>query len=136
MPLTPAQIEQLIAASRNVRLHSYSPYSEFGVGAAVLTKDGDVFAGTNVENSSYGLTICAERSAIYSAVAAGERTIEAIAISLSGEPIPCGACLQVMAEFNPQMTVLLDNVDTSLEDVQIMSLDTLLPRPFSLNPDA
>jgi len=92
---------KLIPAATAARLAAHAPYSSFKVGAALLTKDGRVFTGCNVENLSYGLTICAERNAIFAAVAAGVREFEAIAIVAdTREPVsPCGACRQVMAEF-------------------------------------
>ena len=91
----------LISAATAARLQAYAPYSNFQVGAALLSKDGRVFTGCNVENLSYGLTICAERNAVFAAVAAGVRDFEVIAIVAdTREPIsPCGACRQVMAEF-------------------------------------
>ncbi len=91
----------LIAAATAARLQAYAPYSNFQVGAALLAKDGRVFTGCNVENLSYGLTICAERNAVFAAVASGVREFEVIAIVAdTREPIsPCGACRQVMAEF-------------------------------------
>ena len=93
--------EQLLDAATAVRLRAYAPYSNFQVGAALLAKDGRIFTGCNVENLSYGLTICAERNAIFAAVAAGVREFDAIAIVAdTREPVsPCGACRQVMAEF-------------------------------------
>ena len=93
--------QQLLAAATAVRLRAYAPYSNFQVGAALLAKDGRIFTGCNVENLSYGLTICAERNAVFAAVAAGVREFEAIAIVAdTREAIsPCGACRQVMAEF-------------------------------------
>ena len=92
---------QLLTAAIAARLQAYAPYSNFHVGAALLAKDGRIFIGCNVENLSYGLTICAERNAIFSAIAAGVREFEAIAIVAdTREPVsPCGACRQVMAEF-------------------------------------
>ncbi len=91
----------LIAAATAARLQAYAPYSNFQVGAALLATDGRLFTGCNVENLSYGLTICAERNAVFAAIAAGVREFEAIAIVAdTREPIsPCGACRQVMAEF-------------------------------------
>ena len=93
--------QQLLAAATAVRLRAYAPYSNFQVGAALLAKDGRIFTGCNVENLSYGLTICAERNALFAAVAAGVREFDAIAIVAdTREPVsPCGACRQVMAEF-------------------------------------
>ena len=93
--------ESLIQSATAARLAAYAPYSNFQVGAALLAKDGRLFTGCNVENLSYGLTICAERNAIFAAVAAGAREFIAIAIVAdTREPVsPCGACRQVMAEF-------------------------------------
>ena len=94
----------LIAAAAAVRDCAYAPYSEFRVGAAVLAGSGKIYSGCNVENISYGLTMCAERIAIGSAVAAGETEILAVAVVADETELvrPCGACLQVMAEFSPQ----------------------------------
>ena len=91
----------LISAATAARLQAYAPYSNFQVGAALLAKDGRIFTGCNVENLSYGLTICAERNALFAAVTAGVREFDAIAIVAdTREPVsPCGACRQVMAEF-------------------------------------
>jgi len=91
----------LLKAAATARLQAYAPYSNFPVGAALLARDGRIFSGCNVENLSYGLTICAERNALFAAVAAGVREFSAIAIVAdTREPIsPCGACRQVMAEF-------------------------------------
>ena len=100
-------VETLLARAQAARQQAYAPYSRFSVGAAVAT-DAGVFSGANVENASYGLSICAERVAAASAVAAGARRIEAIAIvggSLRPTP-PCGACRQFLYEFNPDMLVL------------------------------
>ena len=97
-------IQTLIDAAQAAQLNSYSPYSKYKVGAAVLTKEGKIYTGTNIENASYGLTVCAERNALFSAIGAGEKDFEAIAITAGrqdtkGEVSPCGACRQVMQEF-------------------------------------
>jgi cytidine deaminase len=102
------QIEQLLAAARVASQQAYCPYSHFSVGAALLTSTGRVVAGCNVENASYGLTICAERNAIFQAVAAGERHIQAMAIytPTATPTAPCGACRQVLFEFGPDATIV------------------------------
>ena len=95
--------EKLVKAARSVMEQAYAPYSGFKVGAAVLGGSGAIYTGCNVENASYGLTVCAERAAVSNAVGAGEREIRAVAVAnSSGKPaFPCGACRQVMAEFSP-----------------------------------
>jgi cytidine deaminase len=90
---------ELVAAASRARARAHAPYSRFPVGAAVLTASGRVFAGANVENASYGLTVCAERVAIWKAVSEGETEIGAIAVVSDGGVSPCGACRQVMVEF-------------------------------------
>lgn len=99
---------ELVERALAARKEAYAPYSKFRVGAALLTRSGRVFAGANIENISYGLTICAERSAVAAAVSAGERDFAFIAIATdSKEPtVPCGACRQVLAEFNPSIDIL------------------------------
>ncbi|MFH1844493.1 MAG: cytidine deaminase [bacterium] len=121
--------DELIAAAREVRRQSYSPYSKFRVGAALLASNGTVYTGTNVENASFGLSICAERSALFQAVAAGVREFDAIAIYADGtEPTPpCGACRQVLLEFAPKLTIWLAAANSAVEE---LTLDTLLARPF------
>lgn len=111
--LTSAQAAALIEAAVAAKKHSYSPYSHFKVGAAVLTQDGTLYTGTNIENASYGLTVCAERNAIFKAVTEGHRRMTALAVCTDPVPgqafgTPCGACLQVMTEFmDPSAPVLL-----------------------------
>lgn len=104
------EAERLIEAAREVRARSYSPYSGFAVGAALLDSDGRVHTGTNVENASYGLTTCAERSAVSRAVAEGSRGFVAVAIvGPSGEPtMPCGSCRQILFEFAPDIEVIVE----------------------------
>lgn len=117
--------EALIAEAWKVRERAHAPYSLFKVGAALLAEDGRVFTGCNVENLSYGLTICAERVAIGSAVAAGvTRFVEVAVVADTGEPIsPCGACRQVLSEFGVP-AVTLANRERSV----VFTLDELLPR--------
>ena len=118
----------LRAAASKAREWSYAPYSKFTVGAAVLSKEGKIFVGCNVENISLGLTICAERSAIAAAVAAGHRNFEAIAIvtDFKKPALPCGGCRQVIAESNPSMKVL---AATMTGDAEQFSLKERLPLP-------
>ena len=122
------QFDNLIQRAIKGRLKAYAPYSRFAVGAAVQCKSGAIFAGSNIENISYGLTICAERIAIGSAVAAGEREFVAIAVAADTiEPIvPCGACRQFLAEFSPDLII----VSATLRgDRKIENLSRLLPDP-------
>lgn len=123
--------QQLIDAALAIRNNAYAPYSNFLVGAAVLTEDGTVFTGTNVENASYGLAICAERIAAGAAVAAGHRKITAVAVATTGGASPCGACRQFLSEFGDSMAVILVDVDHP-EHLQTNSLDKLLPAQFHL----
>jgi cytidine deaminase len=122
-------VDELVEAARLVQRNAYAPASKFRVGAAVLAEDGRVFVGCNVENASYGLTVCAERSAVCAAVAAGVRSLRAVAVvtDLREPARPCGACRQVLAEFGPRMAVLL--LGTGVQRV-VTSLDHLLPDPF------
>jgi len=122
------KFDNLIQSAIKGRLKAYAPYSRFAVGAAVQCKSGAIFAGSNIENISYGLTICAERIAIGSAVAAGEREFVAIAVAADTiEPIvPCGACRQFLAEFSPDLII----VSATLRgDRKIENLSRLLPDP-------
>ena len=117
----------LIEAARQVRERAYAPYSRFAVGAALRTKSGRVFTGCNVENLSFGLTICAERVAVGAAVAAGEREFEALAVVAdSKEPVtPCGACRQFLAEFSITLPVCSANLEGAVYE---SSIAELLPR--------
>ncbi|MDE0938784.1 MAG: cytidine deaminase [Pirellulales bacterium] len=122
--------EQLIATAVAACQQAYAPYSQFQVGAALLGNGGLIYTGVNVENASYGLTNCAERTAVFSAIAAGERVFEAMAIASTGGVAPCGACRQVLYEFAPHLTVLMIDV-TEKNRVTEVSLEALLPAPFS-----
>lgn len=129
MPRAPLHSEddRLLRAARAARRRAYAPYSHFPVGAAVLASDGSIYAGANVENVSFGLTQCAERVAIQSAVAAGRRRLRTLAVAGRDGISPCGACRQVMAEFGIE-TVLLAGPRGA---ATIVPLTTLLPRPFA-----
>lgn len=129
----------LLAAAAAAAGHAYAPYSRFGVGAALLTPEGRVFTGCNVENASYGLTICAERVALAKAVSEGERRFRAIAVAVagsnpgSGPCFPCGACRQVLAEFDRALPVILSGPDG---EPVVYTLDRLLPLPFPAAPSS
>ena len=126
--------DAVVQAAIEVRERAYATYSKFLVGAAVLAGDGRIFAGCNVENSSYGLTICAERAAVFAAVAAGQRRFELLAVATAGGATPCGACRQVLTEFAPELPILLVDVDKPGSIVEV-SLRDLLPGAFRLASD-
>ncbi len=123
------EINKLIDVAIKARSQSYSPYSGFAIGAALLTVDGQVFTGTNVENAAYGLTNCAERTAVFKAVSEGYREYEAIAIVADTErPVPpCGSCRQVLQEFGNDIIVIMANLKG--ENIQYTVSD-LLPGAF------
>ncbi|MDO5765229.1 MAG: cytidine deaminase [Elusimicrobiales bacterium] len=135
-PLTKEEQEKLLDAAQQARENSYSPYSKFKVGAAVLTADGSIFTGTNIENASYGLTVCAERNAIFAAVGAGKRKVRALALITQKLPgldfnSPCGACRQVMSEFiAPDAPVYIAVLDGPKRTVYAKQLQELMPFPF------
>lgn len=120
--------ETLIQMAREIRAQAYAPYSHFQVGAAVLTPSGRVFTGVNVENASYGLTICAERNAIGQMVAAGEQKIVAVAVATSNGVTPCGACRQVLREFGDEVEIWILAEETGR--VWHTTLAQLLPQAF------
>ncbi|WP_025733909.1 cytidine deaminase [Carnimonas nigrificans] len=129
--LSEQQIQTLLDAAIDARHHAYIPYSSFAVGAALLTRSGNIVSGCNVENASYGLCNCAERTAIFSAVAQGQRQFAAIAVAAdTSEPVsPCGACRQVLAEFcDADTRILLTNLTG---DVRECTISELLPGAFA-----
>ena len=123
-----SEIDRAFELAKQYRERAYAPYSGFTVGAALVAENGDVFGGANVENASYGLAICAERSAVVSAVSAGQRSFRAIAIAgpATTTTVPCGACRQFMNEFNPDLVIAYSTPD----GVEETTLDKLLPNAF------
>jgi cytidine deaminase len=121
--------EKLIDVAREVRERAYAPYSGFKVGAAIMAEDGTIYCGCNIENASYSHSICAERAALFRAVCVGVTTFQAIAIvtELDNPASPCGACRQVLAEFSPDMQVLMANTKG---DIITSTVKELLPMPF------
>jgi len=127
--LEPDLMLQLINQAQAAYQQAYVPYSHYPVGSAVLFSSGKIYSGCNVENASYGLTVCAERNAIFQAVAQGERELKAIAIAVPTEtfPSPCGACRQVIREFTVDCPVILVN---GAGQTRVTSLKVLLPESF------
>jgi len=121
----------MVAIAREAQRNAYAPYSNFMVGAALLTAKGHIYSGANVENASYGMSMCAERIAVFKAAAAGERDFRSIAIvgSGSGYIDPCGACLQVLYEFGSDIKIITTNEN---DDYQEYYLNEILTRNFSL----
>ena len=135
MALKSAQLEELIALAREAMDNAYAPYSGYKVGAVAYTEAGDAFTGCNVENASYGLTVCAERVAIWKAISESADQIVAVVIAVEDKdmPRPCGACLQVMAEFSGKdrpLQIVTVRGDGSYES---LTLDDYLPLPFRLD---
>ena len=120
---------QLVSAAREVRERAYAPFSNFRVGAAVETADGRIYSGCNIESASYGLTVCAERVAIWKAISEGEKNLTRIAVVVDTEELtpPCGVCRQIIWEFCGDVPVTLANLHGKTETVQMKEL---LPRAF------
>ena len=130
-PLTPAERDALVAAATAAREKAAAPYSHFHVGAALLAEDGRVFGGCNVESASYGLTICAERTAVVKAVSEGVRRFRAVAVVTGAEEptSPCGACRQVLWDQCRDVAVVMATTGGKVEET---TLATLIPRAFEL----
>lgn len=124
--------EKLIKAAEETRRRAYTPYSKFKVGAAILTSEGKIFTGCNIENASFGLTICAERVAIFKAISEGYSNFKAIAIigDTQKSCTPCGACRQVIMEFGADIEVIMSNLKG---EIKISRIDKLLPIAFKKN---
>jgi cytidine deaminase len=126
---------KLVRAAAKARLGSVSPYSKFKVGAALLTKRGEIIGGANVESASYGLTCCAERIALFKALTDGKENFVAVAVvaRCDGGPMPCGACRQLLREYAPDAKVFIADSD-DLKSVRKFTVKGLLPSPFVLVP--
>ena len=127
--------QMLVCAAAKARRGSVSPYSQFKVGAALLTKAGEIIGDANVESASYGLTCCAERVALFKALTDGKKKFAAIAVvaRCAGGPMPCGACRQLLAEYAPDATVFVADSD-DLAQVRTFTVAKLLPSAFVLKP--
>ncbi len=127
------EYKELYRLAHKAKENAYVPFSHFQVGAALLTAEGKVFTGVNIENSSFGATICAERTAFVKAISEGERHFQAIAIASSGgEALPCGICRQFMYEFCPELNVITGKNEDSL---RVQTLEQLLPEGFRLEKE-
>ena len=124
------QLSQLVQAASAAKTRAMAPYSGFHVGAAIRTPQGRIYSGNNIEVSSYSLTICAERLALFKALSEGEQAFEAIAVATDSEAFcpPCGACRQVLMDFTPDITVILVNVQGQ---TRALPLRALLPEAFT-----
>lgn len=127
----PTNDEELITRARNAQKNAYAPFSQFKVGAALLTDDGKIYSGCNVENSTYGATNCAERTAVFTAVCDGARSFQKIVVVTDSEdPImPCGICRNVLYEFSPNMEIIAVGASGKTERIQ---LSALFPKGFRL----
>lgn len=125
---SPDPVEELIALGTKARANAYAPYSRFPVGAALRTASGHVYTGCNVENASYGLSICAERVAVFKAVGDGERDFEMLAVVSDSMASPCGACRQVLAEFGLDTRVIIADLEAGR---QVLTVGDLLPAAFT-----
>ena len=128
MNLDEATLQKLLESATDARTRAYAPYSNYPVGAALLSRSGSVITGANVENASYGLTMCAERAAVFSAVTQGERAFEAVAVVTENGGAPCGACRQVMSEFGGDLLIIIADASGKIHE-QVLLKD-LIPHAF------
>ena len=124
-----SEIKSLLESAIEAREFAHAPYSKFKVGAALRTKDGKIYTGCNIENATFGLTICAERTAIFKAMSEGEREFDAIAVVADVEKVltPCGACRQIISEFCPEVTVIAGDIKGKYK---LFTVAELCPFPF------
>lgn len=132
MSLARVTVNRLVETARHAQKQAYAPYSHFPVGAAVLGADERIFVGCNVENASYGLTVCAERNAVAAAVVAGTRPVTVAVVANGNAVAPCGACRQVLAEFTPDMEVILASPEGG--EPVLTTIAALLPAAFRFDP--
>lgn len=128
-------LQSAISQAADIRKNAYAPFSKFKVGAVVVAENGEIFQGVNVENSSFGATVCAERIALFNAVTHGRKDIEAVVIVsvLNGKAVfPCGMCRQVLADFNPKMRVILVNAETLKIEKDVL-LSEIFPETFKFS---
>ncbi len=130
---SPEECQALLDMAREARRYAYAPYSNYAVGAAALTDQGKHICGANIENASYSLTICAERTTLFRALLSQVGMVMALAVSAGkgNRTRPCGACLQVMAELAPDLWLILDS---GADDYEVFTLPDLLPQPFKYRP--
>jgi cytidine deaminase len=121
------QWTDLLKQAIQAREYSYSPYSHYKVGAALLTRSGKIYTGCNIENAGYTASVCAERTAIFKAVSEGEMDFVAIAVATNNGGAPCGVCRQVIREFSTNLTVIIGNIEG---EYQLLTLPDLLPHSF------
>ena len=135
MSISESLRDQLVRRACEIRQRAYAKYSKYPVGASLLAADGSIHDGVNVENASFGLTICAERTAVFSAITTGQQQFHAIAIASDGGFAPCGACRQVLTEFTPELVVFL--VDpANPNSIREFRLEELLPGRFEFPKNA
>ena len=134
MSLSDEMKRTLIEVAGAARRWAYAPYSNYRVGAALLTASGRIYDGVNVENAAYPTSICAERVALFKAISEGEREFQSIAVVTANASSPCGACRQVLSEFAPELEVIISPDDS--ESYEVLSLRELLPRCFDSLGDA
>lgn len=128
--IDPQQLQDMVGKAMEARDQAYCPYSEYKVGAAILTESGQIFSGCNVENASYSVTICAERTAITKAVSEGNRKIKAVVVIADGSAAPCGACRQAISEFSLDAPVI--GVNPNGEIYNTWTVQQLLPDGFNV----